>query len=224
MQSPPETVQLQERYQRFMGQPMVQAFVSLGGTVTIATEGRSTDQIMALVKAGQRHFAEKYLQEAAGKTAEICSGQQEVRWHYFGRLQRDKIRRALRMFSVVETLASVKEARRLAACVTSGEPVPDLLVQVNQGQEPQKNGVRPEQARSLIESVIEFGLPLKGLMTIPPKNHPPAPYFRALRNLADEYALPFCQMGFSSDFEQAIECGATHIRIGRKIFEPHLVA
>jgi len=214
---------VQERYHHFITQPEVQGFLAAGGTVTLATEHREAHLIEALLQVGHRHFAEKYVQEAVHKVPALNAAWPETRWHFFGALQTNKMKSIHRLFPVLETLSARHQADRLCffhRAHGESSPLRDVFVQVNLGREPQKGGADPDDAPALIEYVLEAGLPLTGLMTIPPKADPPAMHFTALRTLANRYALPYCQMGFSADYRVAIDCGATHIRLGTAIFGP----
>lgn len=207
----------QELYLHLVATPSMRAFLQDGGTLTIATEHRAVEDIMELIAVGQRHFAEKYVQEAQRKILKIREMHPYVRWHFFGKLQTNKVKHIVRSFHCVETVASHRQADHIVAQDVQPESV---FVQVNLGREPQKNGVAPDEAPTLIEYALRQGLPLRGLMAIPPKADAPAPHFRQLRALADQFALPYCQMGFSADYEIAIDCGATHLRLGTRIFGP----
>lgn len=208
---------LQERYFNFMNQSSIQHFIGAGGIVTIAAEARDFHQVNALALAGHRHFAEKYWQESEKKYVHPHN----LHLHYFGVLQSNKIRRIMQHFHHVEGIASIRQAdivARLLKEETNPLTAQNFFVQLNIGKEPNKNGIAPEIAPDLIEHCLILNLPITGLMTIPPKADAPAPHFKALRKLADYYGLPHCQMGFSRDYAIAIDCGATHLRIGTAIW------
>lgn len=208
---------LQERYFNFMNQPIIRHFIGAGGLVTIAAEARDYSQVNALACAGHRHFAEKYWQESEKKYVHPHN----LQLHYFGVLQSNKIRRIMQHFHHVEGIASMRQAdivARLLKEEASSLTTKEFFVQLNIGKEPNKNGIAPEMAPDLIEYCLILNLPITGLMAIPPKADAPAPHFKALRKLADYYGLPHCQMGFSNDYSIAIDCGATHIRIGTAIW------
>lgn len=213
----PHYESLQERYTNFMDQPNIRHFVGAGGLVTIAAEARRFAEIEALADAGHRHFAEKYWQESEKKYVHPHN----LHLHYFGVLQSNKIRRIMQHFHHVEGIASIRQAN-IVARLLEEEPeslaTQQFFVQLNIGKEASKNGIAPELAPDLIEHCLILNLPITGLMTIPPKTDAPAPHFTALRKLADHYGLPHCQMGFSKDYAIAIDCGATHLRIGTAIW------
>lgn len=208
---------LQSRYTDFMSQRCVRDFLQSGGVVTIAAETRSYQEVAVLAQAGHRQFAEKYVQEGLKKYPPT----HDLDLHYFGVLQSNKIRRVLERFAHVETIGRKDQAdtiQRIASDLGPALVARRFFVQINAALEPRKNGTPLEFAPDLIEHCLALGLPVSGLMTIPPKQEPPAPYFKALRKLADDYGLPHCQMGFSNDYRIAIDCGATHLRIGTAIW------
>jgi uncharacterized pyridoxal phosphate-containing UPF0001 family protein len=143
-----------------------------------------------------------------------------VRCQYFGKLQTNKIKKIVSRFDTLESVASKREIDFL---VKYKDQLPfdtkTFFLEVNIGKEAQKNGVPLEQVDHLLGYATTKDLKISGLMTIPPKWEDPVPFFKQLRKLADQLGLESCQMGFSADYPQAIDCGATHIRIGRLIFE-----
>jgi pyridoxal phosphate enzyme (YggS family) len=158
---------------------------------------------------------------------------QEARDHWAGRvgrvpglelrliapLQTNKAADAVALFQVIETLDRVKLARTLADLAARRGAGPRLYVQVNTGEEPQKAGVAPGEADGFIATVRgEFGLPVEGLMCIPPADLPPEPHFRLLASIAQRNGLSRLSMGMSGDFEAAVACGATEVRVGSALF------
>ena len=177
--------------------------------------------------AGQRIFAENYAQHLRDKNAAL-SDLPDILWHFIGRLQKNKIKYVLGASALLETvdsIALVEELNRAASGKATLESVP-CFVQVNVGREVQKSGVDPAEVEPLIEAVeASTHLELKGLMTIPPWDIEPEEsrqYFQALRALRDTYGgkerLPTLSMGMSGDFEQAVEEGASVVRVGTAIF------
>jgi hypothetical protein len=172
-------------------------------------------------------IGESYIQEAQAKQQELADA--PVRWHFIGKLQSNKAKLAAGEFALVHSVDSLKLARMLHKRAESLEDPQDILLQVNLGREPQKSGVDPENAAELAENIAALsGLRLVGLMTMPPFGDPEQarPIFAGLRRLRDELverlglALPELSMGMSDDFIQAIEEGATLVRIGTRIFGP----
>ena len=215
------------RYDRFFADPAIAGFVARGGRVFIATEGRSTTAVQALLHLGHRHFAEKYVQETAHKWPQLRASHPDVRLHDFGRLQSNKVAAALRLFDAIESVdrprlaATLGRQLAIARHWAAGGSAPALYLQVNLGAEPQKGGVVPEHAEAFAAHCHdELGLRFTGVMAIPPRLAPPAPHFRALRRLADRLHLAECVMGMSDDHGSAIACGSTAIRIGRAILGP----
>lgn len=184
--------------------------------------------IRAAVACGQTVFGENYLQEAEKKIAALDPG---LAWHLIGHLQSNKARQAARLFDVVETVDSIKLARLLDNHGRELNRVMDVYVQVNVGDEPQKWGIRPEEAEGLLVGMKEFQyIRVKGFMAMPPFFDDPEmarPCFRRLRLLVEDCrAKGFwsqdekieLSMGMSNDFEVAIEEGATLVRVGSALF------
>lgn len=180
------------------------------------------------VAAGQKLFGENYLQEAADKRSVLPA---DVRLHLIGRLQSNKAKTAATVFSMIETIDRLKIASALDRHLQDLNRRMDVLVQVNIGLDPNKSGVLPEQAETLLSQLTVLpSLQVKGLMTMPPYHPDPEksrPYFRKLRLLAEDLgrhglfaidSFPELSMGMSHDYRIAIEEGATIIRIGTAIF------
>ncbi len=169
--------------------------------------------------AGQLVFGENRVQEAAAKFPGLRSANPGLRLHLIGPLQTNKVRDAITVADVIETLDRLKLADALAAAQTRGERLPQLLIQVNVGEEPQKAGVAPGDADGFIrDCAARFGERLTGLMCIPPAGEDPGRHFAALAELAARHGLPIVSMGMSGDYESAIRHGATHVRVGSAIF------
>jgi pyridoxal phosphate enzyme (YggS family) len=173
----------------------------------------------AALAVGQRAFGESRVQEAGQKWSDRKERQPEIELHLVGRLQSNKVRAAVRLFEVIQTVDSVELARALGSEMKRTERRPRCLIQVNTGRETQKAGVFPEAADRLIEEcVTEHDLPLTGVMCIPPEHADPRPHFELLGAIARRNGLAVLSMGMSRDFECAIAHGATHVRIGSAIF------
>jgi len=175
--------------------------------------------------AGQRHFGENYAQELRDKAAELAD-LPGLRWHFIGHLQRNKAKYVAPSVAIVETVDSTRLAAELSRQAERTGRGIGCLVQVNVGGEEQKSGCEPEEAAAILEAVEAGpGLSLDGLMTIPPwdlEADESRVWFRALRELRDELGgaarLRHLSMGMSHDFEEAIEEGATIVRVGTAIF------
>ena len=177
------------------------------------------EAVLAALATGQTSFGENRVQEALEKFPLLRAAHPKLRLHIIGGLQTNKARDAVRVADVIETLDRPRLADALAeACVKEGRH-PDLLIQVNTGDEPQKSGIPREQAAAFIaECQQRFGSQLTGLMCIPPAGEDPMPHFRQLTELARQFGLPVLSMGMSGDYETAIMAGATHVRVGTAIF------
>jgi PLP dependent protein len=191
------------------------------GSVTLVAVSKThpAEAVKAALAAGQAVFGENRVQEAAAKFPGLRAGHPGLRLHIIGGLQTNKARDAVRLADVIESLDRPRLAAALAEAMRKEDRRPDLLVQVNTGEEPQKSGVaRAEAADFLRACREEHGLPLRGLMCIPPAEADPVPHFAWLAELAARHGLPVLSMGMSADFEAAIACGATHVRVGSAIF------
>ena len=178
-----------------------------------------TAAIRPLIDAGQRHFGENRVQEAEEKFPALKAEHADLRLHLIGPLQTNKAVEAVDLFDVIETLDRERLARALAEAAMKRGRSPRLLVQVNTGAEPQKAGVLPDQADALIRAARDaYDLTVEGLMCIPPADQDPTPHFVLLRDLAERHGLSVLSMGMSGDYETAIRCGATHVRVGTALF------
>ncbi len=169
--------------------------------------------------AGHRTFGENRVQEAAEKYPALRAAFPDLRLHLIGPLQTNKVRDAVQLFDVIETVDRPKLAGALAKeAVHVGRDI-DVMVQVNTGEEPQKAGILPADADDFIETCrATGGLAVRGLMCIPPMGEEPAMHFALLAELAKRHGLDELSMGMSADFEIAIRLGATHVRVGTAIF------
>jgi pyridoxal phosphate enzyme (YggS family) len=175
--------------------------------------------VRAALTAGHRLFGENRVQEAAAKYPALRAAFPDLALHLIGPLQTNKVRDAVNLFDVIETLDRPRLAAALAdEMARSGRRRP-LFIEVNTGEEPQKAGVLPEAADAFIaECCDRLDLPVIGLMCVPPLDEAPAPHFALLREIARRTGLEFLSMGMSADFETAIRFGATHVRVGTAIF------
>ena len=192
-------------------------------TVTLVAVGKTfpAPRIEAAIRAGQRVFGENRVQEAKAKFPALKAAHRDLVLHLIGPLQTNKVRDAVALFDVIETVDRPRLARVLAAEMErSGRRLP-CFIQVNTGEEPQKAGIAPGEADAFIAYVRdELALPLVGLMCIPPLDEEPALHFALLREIARRNDLPRLSMGMSADFEIAIAFGATEVRVGSAIFGP----
>lgn len=176
-------------------------------------------RIAGALEAGHRLFGENRVQEAEARWPAFRERFPDIALHLIGGLQTNKVRAAVKLFDVIETV----DRPRLAAALAreferSGRALP-CFVQVNTGDEPQKGGVAPAGLDGLLDRCrTEYGLDVVGLMCIPPAEDPPGPHFAFLREAARRNGLAGLSMGMSADFETAIRFGATHVRIGSAVF------
>ena len=191
-----------------------------GSVIVVAvTKTHTLDTISPLLSAGHRVFGENRVQEARTKWPVLRSRYPDLRLHLIGPLQLNKVRTAVSLFDVIETIDRPKLAAFLAKEMQWQTRWPDCLIQVNTGDEPQKTGVRPIDADAFIQTCLsEWKLPIRGLMCIPPLNDEPAFHFALLREIAHRHGLQTLSMGMSQDFTIAIRLGATHVRVGTAIF------
>ncbi|MBS1118335.1 MAG: YggS family pyridoxal phosphate enzyme [Deltaproteobacteria bacterium] len=193
-----------------------------GVTIVAVSKTHPAEAVRDAAAAGATDFGENYAQELASKRA-LCG---DVRWHYIGRLQRNKAKLVAGQVVLVHAVESVELAEELGK--RAGGVTQPVLVAVNLGGEATKGGVTADTAAALARSILAVpGVRLDGLMTMPPPRDDPEasrPVFDALRVLRDQLqqelgaGLPVLSMGMSGDFEIAIACGATHVRIGTAIF------
>ena len=191
------------------------------GAVTLVAVSKThpAAAVEAALAAGQLVFGENRVQEAAGKFPALRPAWPGLRLHVIGALQTNKAREAVRLADVIESLDRPKLAQALAEAMTKEGRRPDCLVQVNVGEEPQKAGILPAETDAFLRLCREeLGLPVTGLMCIPPVEGDPRPHFDWLAARAARHGLPVVSMGMSGDFEAAIGCGATHVRVGSAIF------
>ena len=175
--------------------------------------------IKPIIAAGQRVFGENRVQEALGKWPPLRAKYPEIRLHLIGSLQSNKASDAMSLFDVIETVDRPKLVDAIARLRDRNGYCPDLLVQVNTGEEPQKAGVWPGKADAFIDRCrTEFALPVRGLMCIPPLDEEPSLHFGLLREIALRNDLGLLSMGMSADYEIAVAFGATHVRVGTAIF------
>lgn len=188
-------------------------------TLIAVTKTHDADRIRPVLDAGHRVFGENRVQEAMAKWPALRQDYDGIELHLIGPLQSNKTREAVETFDVIHSLDRPKLAHALKAEMDKSGRSPTLLIQVNTGEEPQKAGVAPKETSVFVALCRdELGLPVKGLMCIPPHGENPAPHFALLQKLARDNDLPLLSMGMSADFESAIKFGATHVRIGSAIF------
>lgn len=198
-------------------------------TLLAATKGRSPEEVEEVISAGVRVIGENYVQEAERKREAVRG---EAEWHMIGRLQRNKVKKAVRIFDVIQTVDSFRLAREIDRRAKDAGKVMPVMIEVNTGREPQKGGVMPEDAINLVREISSLkNLEVTGLMTMGPYVENPEdirPYFRLAREIFERIRsldLPnvdmrYLSMGMSSTYRVAVEEGANMVRIGTAIFVP----
>ena len=184
-------------------------------------KGHPRERVVPVLEAGHRLFGENRVQEAKAKWPELRAQFAGVELHLIGPLQTNKVREALELFDAIHSLDRPRLADALKAEIEkrASDKRLTLFVEVNTGEEPQKAGIAPKNTESFVRRCRDdMGLPVEGLMCIPPLNEEPALHFALLKKLARQCGLSFLSMGMSADFETAIRFGATHVRVGTAIF------
>ena len=193
-------------------QPATIALVAVSKT-------HDADRVADLMRQGHRRFGENRVQEAQSKFPALRAHAPGLQLHLIGPLQTNKALDAVRLFDVIETLDRPRLADAIARAAEREGRLPELLVQVNIADEPQKAGVARAEAEAFIDACrARFGAAVTGLMCIPPEGKDPLPHFRALAHIAGACGLTGLSMGMSGDFEIAIEAGATEVRVGSALF------
>jgi pyridoxal phosphate enzyme (YggS family) len=177
------------------------------------------DAITPVIEAGQRVFGENRVQEAKAKWPGLISAYSGLALHLIGPLQSNKAREAVALFDAIHSVDRPSICEALAKEIDSQKRRPELFIQLNTGEEPQKAGIAPSDADGFIASCRDtYGLSISGLMCIPPVNDAPAPHFALTAKIAARNGLKNLSMGMSADFAIAIQFGATHVRVGSAIF------
>jgi len=190
-----------------------------GITLIAVSKVQPDARVAAVLEAGHRVFGENKVQEAQGKWPDFRAKFGAVELHLLGPLQTNKIKPAMELFDTIHSLDRDKLARKLADEAQARGRCPQLFVQVNTGEEPQKAGIAPAALDAFIAQCRgEYSLNIAGLMVIPPVEDDPNPHFEMLAAMAARNGLAGLSMGMSGDFEAAIAKGATHIRVGSAIF------
>jgi PLP dependent protein len=188
-------------------------------TLVAVSKTFNADAIAPVIEAGQHVFGENRVQEAKAKWPGLMSAYPGIALHLIGPLQSNKAKEAVALFDAIHSVDRPSICEALAKEFVSQQRRPELFVQLNTGEEPQKAGVAPSEADGFIASCREtYRLPISGLMCIPPVNDAPAPHFALTAKIAARNGLKNLSMGMSADFAIAIALGATHVRVGSAIF------
>ena len=179
----------------------------------------TADEIRPVLECGHRAFGENRVQESQGKWPGLRAAFTGIELHLIGPLQSNKAAEAVALFDCVHTIDRPKIASAIATEMAKQNKVLTLYIQVNTGAEPQKAGIAPEETAAFLAHCRDvLKLPIHGLMCIPPVEEEPAVHFAFLAKLARELRLEKLSMGMSSDYETALQFGATHVRVGSAIF------
>jgi pyridoxal phosphate enzyme (YggS family) len=190
-----------------------------GDTTLIAvSKVQPNERVEAVLQQGHRVFGENKVQEAAGKWPAFKDRFPDTELHLLGPLQTNKAKQAMQLFDVIHSLDRLKLANKIATLSQELGHSPGLFIQVNTGKEPQKAGIDPEDTDQFVSDCKALGLPIIGLMCIPPADEEPTLHFALLAKLAARNGLKGLSMGMSGDFESAVAQGATHLRVGSAIF------
>ena len=190
-----------------------------GDTCLIAVSKRQPDaRVVDVLEQGHRVFGENQVKEAAGKWPDFRARFDGVELHLLGPLQTNKARQAMGLFDAIHSLDRPRLANMLARLAQELGHCPQLFIQVNTGEEPQKSGVLPDDADGFVAECRALDLPIAGLMCIPPVEEEPSLHFALLGKIAARNGLEGLSMGMSGDFERAVALGATHVRVGSAIF------
>ncbi len=190
------------------------------GSVTLiaVSKVQPNQRVDAVLQQGHRCYGENKVQEAAGKWPQFKEQFDGIDLHLIGPLQSNKTRQAMLLFDAIHSVDRPKLAKAIARIAQEEGTCPKLFIQVNTGEEDQKAGVLPQDADAFIKECVDMDLSVQGLMCIPPVGEAPSLHFALLAKIAARNGLEGLSMGMSSDFEQAISFGATHVRVGSAIF------
>lgn len=189
-------------------------------TLIAVSKTRSAEQIAPLIAAGHRHFGENRVQEAAGKWPELSAQDTGLKLHMIGQLQSNKAAEAVALFDMIHSVDRLSLIKALGKAMASQDRQIDCLLQVNIGGEEQKGGCAIGDIGALLEAAKTHGVPVTGLMCIPPADMEPAPHFALLDKLTREFGLAERSMGMSNDYDVAVTLGATMVRVGSALFGP----
>jgi pyridoxal phosphate enzyme (YggS family) len=188
-------------------------------TLVAVSKTFDADAIAPVIAAGQRVFGENRMQEAKAKWPELMEKHSGIALHLIGPLQSNKAREAVALFDAIHSVDRPSICEALAKEIEKQNRRPDLFVQINTGEEPQKAGIAPSEADDFIARCRDtYGLTIAGLMCIPPLDDAPAPHFALTAKIARRNGLDQLSMGMSADFSVAVALGATHVRVGSAIF------
>lgn len=179
---------------------------------------KSSENVIEAINAGCTIFGENYIKETQEKWPEILKKHPQTKLHFIGHLQSNKAKTAIELFDCIQTLDSEKLARALSKEIKKQNKSPEIFIQVNISEEPQKSGILPADLDDFLKITQELELNVTGLMCIPKNDEAASPYFALLKKLAKKHNLKNLSMGMTQDFEDAIALDANYIRVGTAIF------
>ena len=192
---------------------------NLNPTVIAVSKTFPLGHIKPLIDHGHRVFGENKVQEAKQKWSGLKDSLKDLELHLIGGLQSNKSKEAVQLFDYIHSVDSIKLASELSKAEAKLSVKRKYFIQVNVGMEEQKSGVSKKEVENLLKYCVnEKNLNIIGLMCIPPFDQNPTPHFNYLKELNNDLGLKFISMGMSEDYMNAAKCGATHVRIGSKIF------
>ena len=188
--------------------------------IIVVTKNRSFDTILPIIKSGQVHFGENKVQEAKEKWVNFLNLNKYIKLHLIGKLQSNKVKDAFALFDFIHTLDSEKLAKKFSELELNSERKIKYFIQINIGNEVQKNGIEPSLTKDFINFCkSDLKLNIIGLMCIPPINLDPHPFFEKMQQFKIDNNLKELSMGMSSDYKEALHYGSTYLRIGSAIFK-----
>ncbi|WP_164118416.1 YggS family pyridoxal phosphate-dependent enzyme [Sphingorhabdus sp. Alg239-R122] len=179
---------------------------------------RMAEEILPLLGEGHRLFGENRVQEAAEKWPELRAEYSDIELHMVGQLQSNKADEAIALFDVIHSVDRPSLVKALGKAMQKANRSVPCFIQINIGEEEQKGGCGIADLPGLLTLCEKHGVPVQGLMCVPPLDLEPSPYFALLAQKAKVHGLPLLSMGMSADFEAAVKIGATHIRVGSALF------
>jgi pyridoxal phosphate enzyme (YggS family) len=192
--------------------------ISSNANLVVVCKNQTIDKIRILLDHGHVHFAENRVQEAEAKWSNLTD--KNIQLHLIGGLQSNKAKQAFQIFNYIHSLDSEKLAKTFSSLESVNQKKIKYFIQVNIGSETQKNGLNISQVPNFVNYCVnDLKLNILGLMCIPPVSQNPESYFLKLKQLNNSNKLKELSMGMSNDFETAIKCGATFVRVGSSIFK-----
>ena len=193
--------------------------ISTVSKLIVVSKNQNSEDILKLISIGQLHFGENKVQETLKKWPEILQHNKNIKLHFIGKLQSNKVKEAFQIFDYIHSLDNEKLAKIFSNLEETSNKKINYFIQVNIGEEIQKSGITISSVNDFVKHCInDLKLNILGLMCLPPANKDPEPFFKKLKALTDDNKLAEISMGMSNDYLKAIYCGSTYLRIGSAIF------